>query len=273
MSQLDFIELTNAFKYSINLRYDIGDINKINSFIPTRKNLELFKDIFSSFKKNPVSRSRILIGAYGTGKSYFSMILGSILSDKNNQDKYNNLLNKIEKIDNNLKVNIENEIKNKDPYLLVMPTVNNKSFTQAMLNGLKKSLDKNNIEKDVFPKTNFQAVKDKINQWKKEYPATYDMFVEKLENERGYSIDDFSKSISNFEHKAYDLFEEWYPDLTAGGEFDPYLSSDLTEIYTEVNKEIRKLGYKGIFVIYDEFNKLLENNIENFDGIALQDFA
>ena len=273
MPQLDFIELTNAFKYSINLRYDIGDINKINSFIPTRKNLELFKDIFSSFKKNPISRSRILIGAYGTGKSYFSMILGSILSDKENPDKYDNLLNKIGKIDTNLKENIENEIKNKPPYLLVMPTVNNKSFTQAMLNGLKKSLDRNNINDDVFPKTNFQAVKDKIKQWKEKYPSTYKMFVEKLENERGYSIDDYSRLINNFEYKAYELFEEWYPDLTAGGEFDPYLSSNITDIYTEVNKEIRKLGYKGIFVIYDEFNKLLENNIDSFDGIALQDFA
>ena len=180
MSQLDFIELTNAFKYSINLRYDIGDINKINSFIPTRKNLELFKDVFSSFKKNPVSRARILIGAYGTGKSYFSMILGSILSYKDKPEKYNNLLHKIAKIDTNLKENIENEIKNKSPYLLVMPTVNNKSFTQAMLNGLKKSLERNDIDDEVFPKTNFQAVKDKINQWKEKYPSTYKMFVEKL---------------------------------------------------------------------------------------------
>jgi len=273
MPQLDFIKLTNAFKYSINLRYDIGDINKINSFIPTRKNLELFKDIFSSFKKNPVSRSRILIGAYGTGKSYFSMILGSILSDKNNPDKYNKLLKKIEKIDITLKNKIEDEIKNKPPYLLVMPTVNNKSFTQAMLNGLKKSLERNNIIDNVFPETNFQAVKDKINQWKEKYPSTYKMFTEKLEKECGYSIDDYYRSINNFERRAYELFKEWYPDLTSGGEFDPYLSSNITDIYAEVNKEIRQLGYKGIFVIYDEFNKLLENNMDNFDGIALQDFA
>lgn len=273
MSSLDFIDLSNAFKYSINIRYDIGNINKLNSFIATRKNLELFRDIFSSFKKNSVTRSRILIGAYGTGKSYFSMVLASILSDKDELDKYNSLLEKINKLDPNLKANIENEIANKPPYLLILPSTNYKSFTQAMLNGLKRALDDNDIKEEVFPKTNFQAVKDKITQWENNYPETYKKFIDKLELELGDDIEKYLEKIDKYDKNSYELFVKWYEDLTSGGNFDPYVSSDLTEIYIEVNKEIRKLGYKGIFIIYDEFNKLLENNIENFDGIALQNFA
>lgn len=273
MSELDFINLTKSFKYSVNIRYDIGDFDKINSFIPTRKNLQLFRDVFGSFKKNPTSRARILIGAYGTGKSYFGMVLGSILSHKNYPEKFSPFLNKIGKFDKNLKEVIEKEIYTKPPYLIVMPSTEYKTFTQSMLNGLKKALENENISDEIFPSTNFKAVKDKIIQWKNDYPVTYKKFKRKLEKKRGITIKEFICSIDEFEKDFYDLFVKWYPDLTAGGDFDPFHKADVTNVFKEVNKEIRETGYQGIYILYDEFNKLLENNIEEFDNKTLQDFA
>jgi len=273
MTELVFIKTSKAFKYSVNIKYDLGDFEKINSFIPTEKNVELFKDVFSSFKKNPTTRARILTGAYGTGKSFFGMVLGSILSFKDKSEKFSDFLSKISKIDSSLTNNIEKELYNKPPYLLVLPSTNYKTFTQALYNGVKNSLERENLTDKIFPETNFSAVKTKISQWKNEYPETFKDFKTILKIEKATSLDDFLNSINEYDKEAYDFFTNVYPDLTSGGEFDPYSNSKLSEVYEEICNEIKKLGYQGIYIIFDEFNKLLENDIEKFDGKVLQDFA
>ena len=87
------IEITKV-GFSINIERDYKDNEKINSYIPTEKNIKLLskltKDILN--KKNG---SYILSGAYGSGKSYFLSVLLNILSVKNNNE-INIFLNRAE---------------------------------------------------------------------------------------------------------------------------------------------------------------------------------
>ncbi|AGB42038.1 hypothetical protein Halha_2155 [Halobacteroides halobius DSM 5150] len=269
---LSFINTENSFKYSVNIKFDIGDFEKLNNYVPTAKNIKLFQEIFDSFKDNAISRAHLLIGAYGTGKSLFGTVLGTILSNKQDPKKYDNFISKIGRFDNTLATRLEQEITEKDPYLIVLPTTDGGSFKQSMLAALQQALSKNGLE-DIFPATYFNSIIHKLEQWEKDYEATYSDFIDLLEKERGVDIDEFKDKINNFDQESYQFFVNKYPKLTSGGEFNPFYGCNLEDIYRAVNSEIRKRGYQGIYVVFDEFNKLLERNVESFNSKELQDFA
>ena len=67
-----------------------------------------------------------------------------------------------------------------------------------------------------------------------------------------------------------------YPQLTAGSVFNPFLGFDIAELYSSVVRSLKAKGYQGIYVVYDEFSKYLEANIQEAsvsDTKMLQDFA
>lgn len=268
----DFISATESFKYSINIKLDIGDFEKINSFIPTKKNTMLLEKLFQPFYDNSVSRSQVLTGAYGTGKSLLATILSTILKRKNNKDSFNDIISKIKKNNYNLAEKIEKEIKNKDEYLVILPSSNGKNFKQSLLLALKRSLNEENLS-DFFPQTYFKSVINKIDQWKNNFPKTYNKFSDLIKDDLNLTIESFINKINDFDQDLYEYFINKYPELTAGGDFNNFYGCDLNEIFIEVSNEIRNKEYQGIYVVYDEFNKLLEDDIRSFDGETLQSFA
>ena len=63
------ISVSSGFQYSVNIAYDLHDDNKLKNFIPTRSSLLLLENILHSTNDNSTDRARILVGAYGKGKS------------------------------------------------------------------------------------------------------------------------------------------------------------------------------------------------------------
>ena len=54
------------------------------------------------------------------------------------------------------------------------------------------------------------------------------------------------------------------------------INNSTLDFYLDVSKKVSKLGYKGIYVVFDEFSKYLEANLDNNyseDLKFLQDFA
>ena len=65
----DMISVATGFQSSVNIAYDINDEAKLKNYIPTKSALKLLEDILLSTGKESTDRARILIGAYGKGKS------------------------------------------------------------------------------------------------------------------------------------------------------------------------------------------------------------
>lgn len=78
----DHIEVAKGFQTSVNIAYDLHDANKVASFIPTMSSLDIIEDVLLSTAPNSTDRARILIGAYGKGKSHIILVLLSILDYK-----------------------------------------------------------------------------------------------------------------------------------------------------------------------------------------------
>ena len=76
------ISVASGFQYSVNIAYDLNDDNKLKNFIPTKTALELLKDILLSTESSSTNRARVLVGAYGKGKSHIVLMILSILMKK-----------------------------------------------------------------------------------------------------------------------------------------------------------------------------------------------
>ena len=66
----EMISVAEGFQYSVNIAYDLHADDKLKSYIPTQSALQLMEDILQSTLPTSTDRSRVLIGAYGKGKSH-----------------------------------------------------------------------------------------------------------------------------------------------------------------------------------------------------------
>lgn len=264
------IKIEEGFQTSVNIAYDLNDDGKIKKFIPTMSSIDIIEDILLSVIPTSTQRARILIGAYGRGKSHIILVLMALLSKKDTT-LFANLMNKIKHHNAELYDYICNYLESNQKLLPVIVTGSSSSLTQSFMGALQVTLERENLM-DVMPDTNFDAAKNTLYSWKDNYPETYAKFIEKIDQ----PIEVFLSKLENYSVEAYDKFVSIYPLLTSGGSFNPFVGFDVVEIYEKVNDKLLEKGYNGMFIVYDEFSKYLESSISNAsisDIKLLQDFA
>lgn len=263
------ISVASGFQYSVNIGYDLNNEDKLRNFIPTKSALALLEDVLLSTDNESSERARILIGAYGKGKSHIILTILSMLLKKD-RSLFVKLMPKIEDNPRLLQL-VDNYYESTNKILPVVVTGSNTSLTQAFLLALQRTLSDYNLI-DAMPETNYRAAVEVINRWKKEFPNTYAEFKDSIDE----PVKTFVSRLESFDVNAYEVFEKVYPSLTSGSTFNPFLGFDVVELYESVAKSLHKSGFSGIYVVYDEFSKYLEANITDAsisDTKMLQDFA
>ncbi|MBQ7673500.1 MAG: hypothetical protein IJT36_03125 [Alphaproteobacteria bacterium] len=266
----EHISVFENFQYAINIGYDLYSDDKIKNYIPTSRAIDIIEDIMLSTSDSSTDRARIFTGAYGKGKSHLALVLLAMLY-RNDMDLYSNILSVICQTKPELCEYIKQYHKQGKKLLPVVIQGNGMGIRQSLLYGLKKALDEADLI-DFMPETYFESAIKTIKNWKKNYPNTYKAFGKKI----NCSVKEFINELSSFNNSFYKKFTELYPSLTSGSEFNPVLGLDIVSLYSDVSSEIANYGYNGIFVVFDEFSKLLEGNMSKISGEeikALQDFA
>lgn len=262
------ISVASGFQYSVNIGYDLNNEDKIKNFIPTASALGLLEDILLSTLHSSTDRARVLIGAYGKGKSHIMLLILSLLMKKD-LSLFEKALEKIK--GTKLYQSILNYYESEEKILPIIVTGSNTSLTQAFLLALQRTLSSSDFL-DIMPETNYGASVAVIQRWENEFPETYAKFCELISTPANVFID----RLKDFDTHAYEEFERIYPSLTAGSVFNPFLGFDVVELYENAAKGLRQKGFTGIYVVYDEFSKYLEANIAAAsvsDTKMLQDFA
>ena len=264
------IEVAKGFQTSVNIAYDLHDDNKAASFIPTISSLEIIEEVLLSTAPNSTDRARILIGAYGRGKSHIILVLLSMLFKKD-KTLYGRILDKMKSYNPELYSFTEEYLKSSRKLLPIVVSGSSSSLTQSFLFALQQALNNENLN-DIMPDTHFTASLNAIKSWKNDYPETYKQFLAELDS----SVDEFTLSLKEYSVDAYEKFIELYPKLTSGSTFNPFLGFDVVELYEKVVDKLTDKGYEGVYIVYDEFSKYLESSIGNAtisDIKLLQDFA
>lgn len=266
----DMISTAPGFQTSVNISYDLNNSKKIKSLIPTSTAVSLFEDFLLSTDNSSTNRAKILIGAYGKGKSHIILSILSFLCRKVENDN-SALLSNIETANHELYVYAQEYLASGKRLLPVIINGSNTSLVQSFMAALYNTLRSNKLM-NLMPDTHFQAAINMIRRWSTEYPETLLRFKATL----NMPLDEFISRLADFDVEAYSIFEKVYPSLTAGSEFNPFAGFDVIELYEKVIEKLPKVGYTGIVVIYDEFSKYLESSISKAsisDIKMLQDFA
>jgi len=264
------INVVKGFQTSVNIAFDLHNNEKIKTLIPTMSSIDIVEDVLHSINTSNASRARLLVGAYGRGKSHIILVLMSLLFKKD-MALFDALLNKMKELNPKLHDFTVEYLQSDRKLLPVIVSGNSASLTQSFLNALQQTLKNENLD-DIMPETNFIAAMNAIERWKDDYPATYEKFVKAL----GEPISTFTIALEEFDVNAYDRFIKLFPALTSGSEFNPFVGFNVVELYEKVVDKLRDRGFNGIYIVYDEFSKYLESSIVHAtvsDTKLLQDLA
>ena len=204
------ISVATGFQSSVNIAYDMNDDGKLKNYIPTKSALSLLEDVLLSTSQNSTDRARILIGAYGKGKSHIVLMILSILMKKD-PELFEKMMPVISSEKPELYQLIQNYYHGSNKILPVVISGSSNSLAQAFLLALERTLAENELT-DIMPETNYQAAINTIVKWKSNFPETYNCFKTLIDGQ----ANKFIERLHDFDPSAYAEFEKLYPSLTAG---------------------------------------------------------
>lgn len=242
----------------------------LSKYIMTDYIAETFVEILESFNmvrsenrietlsgdiNSTVKRAHILSGQYGTGKSYFLLMLSIILEMKNSSllDKMINHFKDYPELQFQLKV-----IQERKKYFVVRingESENQKEFIDVIQSKIIESLEKE--FKELKINSVYSSVKNSLEKAYIKFETEIDDYLE----ERDESIEDIFASLSNYRRdgleKARNLIKDVL-DLPVQVEV-----SSFDEFLNEVNIELTRHGYNELVIIFDEFSAYITASIEN----------
>ena len=189
----NMISVASGFQYSVNIGYDLNNDDKLKNFIPTQSALTLLEDILLSTRITSTERARVLIGAYGKGKSHIILMILSILM-KRDISLFEKLLPKLES-NKRLHQYVLNYYESDQKLLPVIINGSNTSLSQAFLLALQRTLAENELL-DIMPETNYKAAVAVIQRWKTDFPDTYLQLQKAIDEPIGKFIEDLEDYIN-----------------------------------------------------------------------------
>lgn len=262
-------------KTSINIKYDLGDTSLLDGYYATNAHSALIKSLLKGFMHESSLRSHIAYGPYGSGKSYISTLLTSFFANAFGPEGIDKVAEKFGTVDEDIE-EILTEYSRKKSELTYLPIILNGyegDLYRTIIRSLARTIRDNNINV-TLPGTH-EEILNIIERWKTHYLETYMNFTHKLQ-EHNWNEEAFIESVKKREEEVVAVFDSVYKDLTGGGEFVSFDSYELIETLETVSKQLKEKGY-GIFLVYDEFGRMLQNLRSNIEINAfmqtLQDLA
>ncbi len=256
-----FISVSKKFKSSVNLQYDLYNEEKILQYIPTTDLCDVISSYLDSVLQNG-KKATFLTGPYGKGKSYLMLMITYLLSRRENKELLEKVKNKISKIDDSLVKKIE-ELESRKISLLPVIINNNISedLNHNFLVALRNALSEHGIE-DITPVSAYSDALNIINNWERQHSSSFDIFKE-CQKSLKINLEKIKLGLSNYELDALNKFKSLFQCVNHGYQYNSLVGSDFALIYTDISKRVKEYGYSGLFVIFDEFGVVLEDQASN----------
>lgn len=243
------------FKSSVNIKFDIDNVDFLKKYLPTPSHAEALQGILSGFNNPSNRRSHIVIGPYGTGKSMLGTLLASIVSKNISKDDFSFISNKFNSLDDEIYSELIKVRDNEKRYLPVILNGYEGKFKHSVLSSIQKTLAANNI--NIIVPGVVSKIFETIDNWKGNYPKTYKNFVQLL-REENKDIDVWRIEILSQNSNEINWFRSIFPSLTSGAEFLVEFGEDFIEQVKYILDELDNQGV-GLFIVYDEFGRYLQN--------------
>ena len=270
MSLQTMIVPNEDFQTSINIDFDFGSKAKIESLIPTDSVCRYLEEIIRDVIVTSNNRAKLLVGAYGKGKSHVVLAALTSMWEKD-PSSFKKVIEAYEKRGLGFGESFERFVTEGKRLLPVIISGSTSDLRHSFLFALRNALRYAGLE-ELMPTTNYDGAIKVLERWRDEYPETLSRF----EDFTGKSAASTVSLLRNMDTSAYELFVEAYPSLTSGGQFDALDGAEVIEIYENVLAGLSRRGIDGIYIVYDEFSKYLETSLDRAtfeDTKLLQDLA
>lgn len=269
----ELIEVKQGFQASVNLEYDLNKTGKVRSYIPTEQSVKVLGAFLRSYYFNAESQDRatVLIGPYGRGKSHLLLVLSALTSldlrartakeRKKAHEIQMELCEKIERVDKEVGALSKAIVESKIRTLPVIINSNSTDINQSFLVAINDALVQADLQQ-LLPTTYFDSAITMMDKWATSFPDAYTKLKKELKR-RKTTVEELRIGLKQFNQKSYRLFCKCYPEVAAGTEFNPLTNMDVVKLYMAVTTALNEqTSYCGITIIFDEFSKFLEANLE-----------
>ena len=272
MKYADYITIRDGFQSSVNLEYDLNNRDKVLSYIPTEQSVEILGQYLKSFyyDKDTQNRSTVLVGPYGRGKSHLLLVLSALTSldvfddEKNyqaNREHLFDVCDRIGQVNTEVGTLAREIVESNVRTLPVIINSNTGDITQAFLVAINDALTRAGLT-HLLPKTYFDSAISILDKWQESFPTAIASLKDVLKQEK-QTIQQLYIGLNQYSHESYDLFCRCYPEVAAGTVFNPLSNTDVVKLYLSVAHALsEKTVYKGLNIIFDEFSKFLEANLD-----------
>ena len=266
----DMIVPNEDFQTSINIDFDFGSRSKVEGLIPTDSVCRYLEEIVRDVVVPSNQRAKLLVGAYGKGKSHVILAALTAMWTKN-PEIFARIVTAYRQRGLRFGDTLEKFVAEGSRLLPVIISGSTSDLRQSLLSALRKALRQADLE-DLMPQTNYDGAIRVLERWGEEYPDT----LRRYEEMTGYSAQSAISRLRSMDTATYERFIEAYPQLTSGGVFDTLDGAEVLAVYEHVLDGLNTQGIAGIYVVYDEFSKYLETSLDKAtfeDTKLLQDFA
>lgn len=238
---------------SFNIKYDTGTSDILDGYYATSSHSNIIRNVLDGVLSG-TQKAHIAYGPYGSGKSYISTILINILSKTYSNKELEALSLKFRNVDTEISARFLLSKKIHVKHLPVLLNGYEGDFETAILKALFRTLRQYNL--NIYTKGIVSRINDIVLNWETNFPDTYKKFVDFLIEESLSKRDFFSKI--EIDKGLLGKFGEFYKEITSGASFETDDESGLIDVLETILKELSKLNL-GIFIVYDEFGRLLQS--------------
>ena len=273
MKFADFIKVNEGFQTSINLEYDLNKREKVLQYIPTEQSVKLLGTYLRSFYygNDTQNRATVLVGPYGRGKSHLLLVLSALTSmdvygtetkdHKKNYEVLKTVCRRISRVNSEVGALAQQVVESGIRTLPVIINSNSADINQSFLAAINDALYRAGLQ-SLLPKTYFDVACSVLEKWTESYPEAIKKLTKELRKEKK-SIEDLAIGLKQYNQEDYNLFCQCYTSVAAGAEFNPLSNMDVIKLYIAVTQALcEQTEYSGINIVFDEFSKFLESNLE-----------
>lgn len=261
----NYLSINKKFKSSVNLDFDLYNVEKIKQYIPTTDLCDVIKKYVKSILKGSNFKATTLSGPYGKGKSYLLLMILYLVSKREDKDLFNEICLKIKKIDIEL-YSLLIELDESGTYLLPV-VINNNLFEDMNKNfiyALSNSLEQNGFG-EIVPNTTYKEALNVIEKWESSNYSGFNLVNFCFEKKK-CTLDDLKEGLKKYDSNSFEIFKDLYHCISQGLDFFSMKSNDIVNVYSDVCRkvQIKDKNCKGLFVVFDEFGSFLNNQSSDF---------
>ncbi|MGK7376921.1 hypothetical protein ACSFXN_03700 [Planococcus sp. 1R117A] len=244
-----------AFTTSINLKFDIGNKEFVQRYLPTPSHAEFLKGIIGGFLGERKNNAHIMIGPYGSGKSLAATIVADIFSRKINDQDFNKLIDRFKDVDQEVFEKLNAAKQSNALFVPVVLSGNEGPFSRTIINSIVKSVKNEGFQIDIPGE--IEEIHSILENWELVFPKTLSLFKKSLKN-RGYTLIQWKKELNANNQEEIEWFVEEYSVLSAGAKFQVDHEANFIDKITHIIAQLKEKNIK-IFIVYDEFGRFLQS--------------